>query len=258
MSHTEIKLPDRCLTALRYYVGEASARPELPQDPKAYNTLNALYFDGISTERARASEGRPLNGELLLFPEALISLGRDLLQALEPGKADAADGPLYRVEREADAQAMRSLSRTVSFTSTSRAGFLDAYTDKRGLVLMEFFLPAGTPRADMARLMSRYIKPQEAEVLLPPGLPLRFRERPLTAAEKGIRDRDGDPPVCALAAEPGIPAADAAGTPLPVTAGDAAAGVRVCGALAEGLEPAPEDLRKYLRFKRAFRSRLNL
>ena len=99
MSHTEIKLPDRCLTALRYYVGEASARPELPQDPKAYNTLNALFFDGISTERARASEGRPLNGELLLFPEALISLGRDLLQALEPGKADAADGPLYRVER---------------------------------------------------------------------------------------------------------------------------------------------------------------
>ena len=154
--------------------------------------------------------------------------------------------------------AVSLLPRREKVTSTSRAGFLDAYTDKRGLVLMEFFLPAGTPRADMARLMSRYIKPQEAEVLLPPGLPLRFRERPLTAAEKGIRDRDGDPPVCALTAEPGIPAADAAGTPLPVTAGDAAAGVRVCGALAEGLEPAPEDLRKYLRFKRAFRSRLNL
>ena len=210
MSCADVSLPDRCLTALRYYVGEASARLELPQDPKAYNTLNALFFDGLSTERARVSEGRSLNGELLLFPEALTALCRDLLQALEQGKADAADGPLYRVERETDSQIMRSLSGTVSFTSTSRAGFLNAYTDKRRLVLMEFRLPAGTPRADMARLLPRYIKPQEAEVLLPPGLPLCFRERHLTAAEKNIRDRDGNAPVYALTAEPGIPAVSAA------------------------------------------------
>ncbi|MBQ7455252.1 MAG: hypothetical protein IJS53_02305, partial [Clostridia bacterium] len=190
-------LSEACLQALRYYVGEGAARPELPDDPKAYSTLNALFFAGLDTERARAAEGRPLNAALLREPEALLALCQDLLEALRPGGEKAPARRVWRVDRVADVEAMRLAGRTVSFTSTSTAGLLDAYTDKRGLALLEIDLPAGAPQADMAALLPRYVKPEEAEILLPPWLPLAFSPRPLTEREQAIRDCDGNPPAAA-------------------------------------------------------------
>ena len=192
-------LSRRHIDALRYYVGEPNAYRDygLPSDPKAYNTLNALFFPGISTERARAKEGKQLNPDFLNLPYAIVAFFLDLLQALIIGGQGEPEAVVYRVDREADVAENLKEGCTISFTSTSETGFLQGYTDKNNLALMEIHLPAGCPRADMGKLLPGYTKPEEAETLLPPWMPLIFRRRPLSQEEKTIRDKNGKQPVSA-------------------------------------------------------------
>ena len=233
--------------AIRYYIGDVEGEDPFWGDPKAYVLLNALFFPGLDTERRRCAEGKRLSPALLEDEERLLGLLRSLLGAFRPLGAPLTT---FRVERYADFTVMRRRARTVSPTSTSTAGFLDAYRDRRGIALLEFSLPAGTPCLHMAQILPGYAKPGEAEVLLPPGLPLAFREAPLTPAQQGILDADGAPPrvFCHVQAVP-APPHPVQEAPLPP--GGAAAGSRVVRALGAGQEPDPADVRAYLEWKAA-------
>lgn len=189
-------LPVWYANALRYYVGEAKAYPNVPEDPKAYNTLNVLFFEGTVSERARAAEGKKLNPAFLDGKSDTLSLCADLMMALRYGGIDKEEEEtVYRVSRQVDVDQMIQTGKTVSFTSTSKGGFLKAYGDKDGLVLLEIHIAPHAPRADMAELLEHYVKPDEQEVLLPPWLPVAIEKVVLSDAERIIKDRNGDPPV---------------------------------------------------------------
>lgn len=255
------KLPIWCERALRYYVGDKSAYSNVPEDEKAYNTLNVLFFDGLDSERARAREGKKLNGEFLSRDRQTLSLCADLLSALNCGGMGKDDWQtVYRVTRRVDVDQMREKGMTVSFTSTSKGGFLEAYTDKDQLILLEIRLAPHAPRADMAELLENYVKPDEKEVLLPPWLPVKLEEVPLSAEEAAIRDRNGNPPTAKyiVTTESAIKydVGDDSATMADWTG--AAAGQRVYEALTKREEPAAEDVSAYVAWKQNFRKRVSM
>ena len=250
-----MKLTERQQAAVRYYEGDVSGTDPFWSDPKAYCTLNALLYPGLSTEKARAAEGKRLNSAFLEDPERLLSLCARLFEACEAMKTETA-AETWRVERMADFAICRELGHTVSFTSTSRAGFLDAYADRRGIALMHFVIPAGTPCIDLAAALDRYAKEEEAELTLPPFVSLRFTETPVSPAEMTIRDADGNGPQyaciahCSGIAVPGESAGD--GSP-GFSREDAAAGAAAYRAWNQNRQPSMEEAARYLRWKNAFR-----
>ena len=239
-------LTEAQLRAVRWYIGDVEGDDPFWGDPKAYVTLNALFFPGIQAEQARASEGKRLNPAILEDPERLTTVLRDLLSAFSP-LPEAAES--CRVERYSDYQTMKQQgSSTLSFTSTSTAGFLRAYQDRIGIALMRFLLPAGTPVIDMGRMLPHYAKAYEAEILLPPGLHLELTEIPLTTEESQILDAEQHPPVVSVRA---VPAGEGRKSEDPGNIPDAfrLAGVSVLQSLAAGEEPSPDDIRMYSRWK---------
>ncbi|MBR3629908.1 MAG: hypothetical protein IKN55_05485 [Oscillospiraceae bacterium] len=237
-------LDKKQIAAVRWYTGDVEGTDPFWGDPKAYVGINALFFPGITTERMRAAEGKPLNPALLSDEKRLREVLGALLSAFCPARM-----PLrtFRVERMADYSAMRSAGGTLSFTSTSLAGFLPAYQDRRGIALMQFDLPAGTPVIHMAEALPAYAKAEEAEVLLPPYLTLRFAEQALLPEQQHILDADGNPPICFVQAVPGEIVAP---EQLPAADGHTA-GMRVFTALGRGEEPDAEDVVVYTAWKAA-------
>lgn len=252
-----INLPEACLQALRYYTGDCKAYPGMPQDPKAYCTINSLFYTGINSEYARGKEGKPLNPELLNCAENTLSFCCDLMDALQFGGVNEPKMHLYRVARETDVAEMRACKHTVSFTSTSKNGFLESYTDKSNLVLLEFVLPENGPRADMSLLLPDYTKPEEAEVLLPPWLPLSFQERGLTEEEEKIRDKEGNKPLAALIVTAGTNVCyPEESSPLEMDKHGEDAGKRVFSDLVNNRKPNSFDESLYIQWKSAFIYRL--
>jgi hypothetical protein len=128
---------------------------------------------------------------------------------------------------------------------------LKEYRDKKGLALLRFRIPAGTPCIDMADMLEYYAKAQEAEVLLPPYLMLEYQELPLTDEERRITDADGNPPaVSCLVTVHGIRAVSENGGML--TEEGAAAGCRVYEALNRREIPDGNDVELYCSWKCAF------
>lgn len=238
------------LRAVRYYIGDVSGNDPFWSQPKAYLVLNSLLFPGIETEKARAAEGKFLDPELLSDTGRLLKVYRELFSAF---RQNTAENTLltYRVERWSDHLVSRSAGRTVSFTSTSAAGFLSEYRDRSGIALLRFKIPAGTPCLHMARILPEYAKSQEAEVLLPPFMELSYRELPMTEEERKILDSDGKPPkgcfevTCGKARLPELDTAE-----LPQEGADA--GKRLYTALCSGRSPSPEDISAYIEWKGAF------
>ncbi|MBR2086203.1 MAG: hypothetical protein IJ906_03540 [Oscillospiraceae bacterium] len=236
------------IRAVRWYIGDVEGDDPFWGDPKAYVTVNALFFPGLETERVRAAEGKRLNPAILEDAHRLCRTLEMLMSAFRPL---AAPVRTFRVERYSDYTSIKENgSRTCSFTSTSTAGFLWAYQDRTGIALMQFELPAGTPCIDMRTALDHYAKPDEAEILLPPGLSLTLTAHPLTAEEKQILDADGDPPMISVTAVPdGRRPAPAPEEAVP----DAyrLAGIRVLRAITAGEEPDAEDVRMYALWKHA-------
>lgn len=238
--------------AVRWYIGDVTGTDPFWGDPNVYVTINALFFPGTAAECARAREGKRLNPAVLEDPDRLYHALADLLDAFAPLREPT---NTWRVERFSDYCAMRQQgSRTLSFTSTSTAGFLQAYQDRVGIALMQFALPAGTPVIDMSHVLESYAKPDEAEILLPPGLRLTLHEMPVAASQTHILDANGDPPCVSVRAVP----CGMADVSVHKTAPDPyrIAGIRVLRALAAGKEPDPADALQYSTWKRAFVSRL--
>lgn len=240
--------------AVRYYEGDVrGASDPFWGDAKAYVSLNALLFDGLRTERTRIAEGKRLNPALLADIPALLDVYSKLFAAA--GKGAAAEDALgYRVERADDFAVCRDAGMTLAFTSTCRSGFLPAYGDKRGIVLLTYHVPAGTPQIVFAEQLRDYLKGAEDELLLPPFLGMRIAQRALTDADCRMTDMEGKPPLAAYdlyltgkvqagaVASPGIPPCEA--------------GIRVWNALNAGAEPDAADVSSYLEWKRLLSARL--
>lgn len=233
------------LRAVRWYIGDVEGDDPFWGDPKAYVTLNSLFFPGISAEQARVREGKRLNPAILSDETRLLETMQDLLSAFYPLEQGLRT---YRIERYCDFLQMREYGRTLSFTSTSTAGFLPAYRDREGITLMRLELVPGTLCLPMAQVLPHYAKADEAEVLLPPGTRLFLRELPRTPDELRILDANGDPPVMSvLARTEGL----AEPEDLPHMPLDRM-GVRVLTALSTGKIPEEGDLIRYQQWKHAF------
>ena len=247
--------------AVRFYEGDVSwwngppAESNFWTDTHAYGTLNAFFFDDLTNERARIAENKYLNAAFFDDPERLLTICELLVAAARCNDRSAADLCTFRVERLTNFQEMKQAGHTIALTSTSKAGFIDEYKDKRQLVLLHFSIGSDTPCIDMQQVLSLYLKSDEQEILLPPFLPLNFIPRPLTSAEQSIRDFDGLPPVAAYEAAVGVPVPTL--TPAePFPAGGAQAGKRVFRALKNCHEPDTEDVSSYCAWKKAFRAQV--
>ena len=187
------------LRAVKYYEGDIpeDARSDpFRGDARAYVTLNALLYEGLATEYTRLREGKRLNPEMLRSLPRLVELYALLLSAAQKG-AQHGDLTGCRVERADDFQICLQKHMTCAFTSTSLGGFLPGYGDKQQIVLLTYHVPAGTPQIIFSQMLDSYLKANEAEMLLPPFLRFREKERPLTEADRQITDLNGAPPVAA-------------------------------------------------------------
>lgn len=234
--------------ALRFYIGDVSGNDSFYSDPKAYVVINSLFFPDISTETARANEGKFLNPEIISDVPRLISFFDSLFSVFRKSRLTE-NITTYRVERMADYQLCRERSQTVSLTSTSTAGFLREYQNRIGIALMRFNIPKGAHCIDVAETLSYYAKPEEAEILLPPFMNITIKEISLTDTEMLILDSDGNPPCISCTAETAdisqykydIPAVDYEG---------AKAGQRIYKALNEKNIPEKEDIEIYSQWKK--------
>ena len=245
-------LTESLVNALLYYIGDPTAYPGMPHDKKAYCTLNTLFYGDIVSERARIKEGRMINPEIFSNKETVCAFIYDLINSTIGGGKEETEETVFRVARISDVDAMIHAEKTMSFTSTSKKGFLKEYSDKDGLVLLELQIPPNTPRADIAKLIPRFYKREEAEVLLPPWLPVSFCECDLSDDELQIRDRLGNPPVKKYHVKVGeyLEPVDLAND-YSVNEDGAEAGKRVINALMAGSEPEAIDEAKYIAWKKS-------
>ena len=183
------------LNALRYYVGKKDAYPGAPKTSEAYCTLNTLFYSDTVSERARAKEGKRLERAFITNDRFLLSLCCDLIKAAITGGEGEPEETVYRVARKSDVDAMLKEGMTMTFTSTSKNDFLSNYTKKCGLILLEFHIPPNVPRADIVKLIPDAADVNEAEVLLPPWLPIKLTKCELSERELSIKDSNGKSPL---------------------------------------------------------------
>lgn len=189
-----MNLSEKQITMLRFYEGdidEKNIHDPFYGDPKAYVTLNALLFDGLTTEKARVEENRILNPAFLKDPIKTADCICTILSTMYRSDHDMV---VSRVERTADFNVFSKDTYMPSFISTSYAGFLSAYEDKHGLALMKIHIPQGTYIADMKKLLTSYLKEDEEEVLLPPYMHITVQKNPLDDSMKKIHDGYGNIP----------------------------------------------------------------
>ena len=231
--------------ALRFYEGDTEGEDPFLSDRKAYLTINSLLYPGIRNERARAAEGKKLNPAFFDDNERLLALYRNLVSAVCKGKKDTVR-QAFRVERWSDFQEQRTYGTTLSFTSTSTAGFLPAYQDRIGIALLKTEIPPGFPALDFQEFLPHYAKSEEHEILLAPYQCVEYTEIPLLESERAILDAQGNLPMvsCRMKVVRTVPQGTQT-VPLP----HCEAGRRVYEALNCGRAPVEEDVLQYLRFK---------
>ena len=237
--------------AVRFYEGDLTCLPAADPfyaDSRAFVSLNALLFPGLGSEITRIREGKRLNPAVLADLPRLTALYSALLSAAKKG-AQPRQRESWRVERAEDFAQLAAAGQTLSFTSTSLGGFLPAYGDKQGIVLMHFTVPAMTPCIVMAELLDNYAKADEQELLLPPFLTFSASERALTDAERQITDQNGRPPAAVY--EIALTGQYAAGKPAARPCRVSAQAVSVWAQLNAGTDPAElpqaaaESLRRF-------------
>lgn len=247
-----MKLTKEEADAVRFYEGDLTGfdrNDHFLNDARAYVTLNALLFAGVRTEYLRVREGKRLNPAMLADLPRLNALYRALLSAAQKGAA-AEKMCGYRVERAEDFTVCKAAGRTLAFTSTCLDGFLPAYGDKQEIVLLTYHIPPQTPAIVFSQLLDNYLKANENELLLPPLLRFDCAERPLTEADRQIRDMNGRPPCAAYDLTVG--SGQQVHLPAMPAMRDCPAGIRIFAQIHAGLpEDAldPSDLAAYLQCK---------
>lgn len=190
-------------TALRFYEGDTQwETPMFPKeywdDPKMYNSLNCLLSPNPEDGYNRVKEGKLLNPEIVRYMRQTLDICKGLYKCTVQNPTPDSGYHTYRVDRVSSIEEVMSRHATVTFTSTSKNGFLEEYTDKIDIGLMEFTIPKGIPVIDLGAVLTSYLKSHEAEVLLMPFITLDIQKRELTDAELKIRDQNGNPPHFAI------------------------------------------------------------
>lgn len=234
---------------LKYYIGDVSGSDAFWCEPKAYLVLNSLFYDGIETEKSRTAEGKFLNPAVLDDVDRLLDFYDNMFSAFRKCRADR-DIMTYRVERYNDFLPIQKVSSTISFTSTSTGGFLDAYRDRKGITLMKFVISGSISCINVAEALDFYAKPDEQEVLLPPFMGLDLRATVLTERELSITDSDGKSPVNSYKAV--CSRWDVKERTGNISSDGAEAGQRVYNALNNGKNPVSEDVAVYTEWKKDF------
>lgn len=185
-------LSESQMEIIKFYEGDVKQTEDpILSDAKAYVTWNALFFSSAESECARAYENRRLNPAFLKEPERVIDMSRILLSCMSKAEKDIV---VKRVDRLADYQCFLREERFESFISTSTAGFLNAYQNKAGLVLMNIRIPKGTMCIDFSAVLDSYQKKDEKEILLPPYLSICTKDLEMDPSILSIRDRNGETP----------------------------------------------------------------
>lgn len=190
--------------ALRFYLGDPAVAADGPYrgGPQAYNTINALLHPGFSNEMDKAAEGRQVVLEDAQQMESFLHLTVLIFSAMEKyrrqqkGRGNAAG---WRVDRLSSLQQfVQDEGRIAGFFSCSREGLMPAYAHiKKNIVLLEVLAEEDAPYVDIADLLqSFYAKPEEAEVLFPPGTVIcSMQALPISPREQEeYADLDGKPP----------------------------------------------------------------
>lgn len=234
--------------ALHFYIGDVSGNDAFFGDSKAYVVLNSLFFPDISTESARANEGKYLNPAVIADIPRLMGFFESLFSAFRKSVIKE-DISAYRVERMSDYSLMRERSSTVSMTSTSTAGFLNEYRDRRGIALMKFSLSKNTLYCiDIGKVLPYYAKSEEAEILIPPFMKLDIEEIPLSENEMQITDCDNAPPLVSCTVK--ISGIEKYNGNIPeLSAYGSKSGQRIYNALNNGKLPDKEDIEQYSHWK---------
>ena len=188
-----IRLSEKEKEIIRYYEGDVSGTDPFWSDPKAYLTINSLFFPGIENEVARTDESKKLNPHFFDDDERTVDVCQTLFESGLKLSEDR-EIKVFRVERYRDYLQMKDRGSTVSFTSTSTAGFLKSYSDKRGIALLNITIEPNVPCINMAAVLDYYAKKEEQEILLLPGSIVEIKEKPVEEQYMDILDMDGNPP----------------------------------------------------------------
>ena len=175
----------RMKDSLRFYQNSCGEEDALKDPmygiPDAYGLINALLFDGISSEKARVREGKALHPELLGHMPSLLGAVRNIFYFFTASVMHGESSPrtLYRTERAAGLEMMLKKGRTVSLTSASgKCEFPDYLLEKEGICLLQIQVPAFTPCIDVNAILTEGNRhAEEEEVILPPFLDLEIRPR---------------------------------------------------------------------------------
>ncbi len=236
---------------LKYYIGDISGSDNFWSEPKAYLVLNSMFYDGIETEKSRTAEGKFLNPSILDDVERLLDFYDNMFSAFNKSHTGK-DIITYRVERYSDFLPILNNNSTISFTSTSINGFLNAYRDRKKITLIKFFIPESVSCINVAEALDFYAKPEEAEILLPPFMYLDLMQKVPTEKEMKITDSDGKSPENTCIAVCNCWNNISERTRSFDTYGSKA-GQRVYNALNNGKNPIPEDIEIYTEWKKDFR-----
>ena len=237
------------LSDLKFYSGDITDEdPDDPvfSDPKAYVTLNALLFDGIETEQARAAEGRKLNPAFITRFDTTIALMQGILSNMHPLQEDTV---VFRVERFSDFNQFERCGMMTSFISCSDAGFLSSYTDKADLVFMEVHVHPGVLCVRLEEVLDFYLKKEEHELLIGPYCPIRITSLPVPQKYAHIKDRNGNP-VSVYTVVDVYPSKLKKGCAMEADACQIASSIRVVEAVNAGAAIDKNDLSAYLSFKK--------
>ncbi len=210
MELTKPDLNQRMRDALRLYEGDTRVRgsdgrlcSRQSSDPfygdqKAYKTLNALLYPGVSNECTRiCREKGKLNPIFVRNLEKSIEVYCDIFRLMcrqhrEGGEVITAK----RVERK-DSLELLKKGQTVSFFSGSKAGYSQSFAEKDGIVLLEIHVSPQVPYVDFEEALGEeYKRIEEREVLLPPFVNISMEEAAMDRSSgKSVRDMDGRRPV---------------------------------------------------------------
>lgn len=232
---------------LKYYTGDVSGTDSFWSETKAYLVLNSLLYDGLETEISRTKEGKFLNPAILDDVDRLIDFYDNMFSAFLKCRSDG-NIKTYRVERYSDFQPILKANHTISFTSTSTGGFLDAYRDRKGIALIKFIIPENVSCINVAEELDFYAKSEEQEVLLPPFMKLEITENELSEQETKITDSDGKSPEisCTAVCSP-INIKERTEN---ISRDGAYAGQRIYNALNNGKILAKSDIETYTQWKK--------
>lgn len=196
------------IDAIRVYIGDIRKRnsdgkisdmkikDDIYGNKNIYKTLNALFYHGIENEKNRIiEENGKLCDSIFNRMSEIVNLYCDIYTAMCKyirGHKDTVYSK--RIDRY-DALNSFEYCHTISFTSTSKNDYNPEFSNKNGIILLEYEISPVTPHLDLFDvLQDEYLHESEHEILLPPFIPIEITTCRLNEKDMFIRDMRGDIP----------------------------------------------------------------